>query len=218
MDRISTDSFLTFCRSLQGQQILTLVRRMPFSFRVVDAGLEITSSKNKRLSHSRKYIDRVLDHFDRTRSFTPSHYTHLTFRASYTLPLIQRYLQRSFPSVLAASSSLPSLLLEGALREASVILYARNPEARDQCIKHYGCRCSVCDFDFERVYGKLGSGFIIVHHLKPMSERREEYVIDPIADLRPVCANCHAMIHRSEETVGIEVLREVVQDNVQRAS
>ena len=45
-------------------------------------------------------------------------------------------------------------------------VFERNPIARQQCIDHYGCKCVVCDFDFEYVYGRIGASFIHVHHLK----------------------------------------------------
>ena len=85
---------------------------------------------------------------------------------------------------------------EGAVRQVSVNAYEREPKARQKCIDYYGSSCSICDFDFGRAFGQLGKGFIHVHHLRPISEIAEEYEIDPIKDLRPVCPNCHAMIHR----------------------
>ncbi|MBE2205725.1 MAG: HNH endonuclease [Chthoniobacterales bacterium] len=108
----------------------------------------------------------------------------------------------------------PSQFLEGATRQVSVNRYERNPYARQQCIEHYGCGCSVCGFDFEAVYGELGSGFIHVHHLKALAEIGREYEIDPVSDLRPICPNCHAMIHRREEMMTIEELRELIQTRV----
>ena len=60
------------------------------------------------------------------------------------------------------------------------------------------------------VYGERGVGFIHVHHLKPLSEISKEYEVDPIGDLRPLCPNCHAMIHRRPE-MGIEELKELIQ-------
>jgi hypothetical protein len=99
---------------------------------------------------------------------------------------------------------------EGAMRQASLNKYERNPDARQRCIDHYGCRCSVCGFDFQKVYGGIGSGFIHVHHLKPLSEIGEEYLVDPIADLRPVCANCHEMIHNGPRPLSIEELKAIV--------
>jgi hypothetical protein len=111
------------------------------------------------------------------------------------------------------SSHLESQYREGVMRQVSLSIYERNPHARQRCIEHYGCLCSVCGFDFERVYGEVGSGFIHVHHLKPLSEIRKEYVIDPIADLRPVCPNCHAMIHNGSEMITIETLKALIRRN-----
>jgi 5-methylcytosine-specific restriction protein A len=84
---------------------------------------------------------------------------------------------------------------EGARSLVLVNRFERNRAARVACIAHFGARCMICDFDFERVYGSVGQGFIHTHHLIPISEIDDEYEIDPIKDLAPVCANCHAMIH-----------------------
>ncbi len=43
------------------------------------------------------------------------------------------------------------------------------------------------------LYGELGEGVIHVHHLKELRSLGEEYQVDPIEDLRPVCPNCHAI-------------------------
>jgi 5-methylcytosine-specific restriction enzyme A len=95
-------------------------------------------------------------------------------------------------------------LFEGTVTTVTVNAYERNPEARAQCIAHYGPVCVVCGFDFGTVYGNVAEGFIHVHHLKPLSEIGEEYEVDPVADLRPVCPNCHAVIHLGGEGRSIE--------------
>jgi 5-methylcytosine-specific restriction protein A len=41
-------------------------------------------------------------------------------------------------------------------------------------------------------------GFIHVHHIKPLAKLGSNYKIDPIKDLRPVCPNCHAVLHRKD--------------------
>lgn len=112
---------------------------------------------------------------------------------------------------LAEKVSEDSTYLEGAVSQIVVNAYERNAAARRKCIEHYGARCCVCDFEFEEVYGELGEGFIHVHHLTPLSEIGEEYELDPIRDLRPICPNCHAMIHRPEEMLTIKKLRAVVR-------
>lgn len=97
---------------------------------------------------------------------------------------------------------------EGAKKRIVVNAYERNRKARDVCLKHYGYRCVVCDFDFEAVYGGLGKAFAHVHHLKPLALTDAAYKLDPIADLRPVCPNCHAMLHRRDGLLSIAQLRQ----------
>jgi len=85
---------------------------------------------------------------------------------------------------------------EGAATRILVNQYERDPRARLACVAKYGTTCFVCDFDFAAVYGEIGAGYIHVHHLVPLSAIGTEYELDPIADLRPVCPNCHAMLHQ----------------------
>ena len=84
---------------------------------------------------------------------------------------------------------------DGAIARVIVNRYERDPQARERCIAHHGSACMVCGFDFGRVYGDLAIGFIHVHHLRPLGLVRESHTIDPVVDLRPVCPNCHAVIH-----------------------
>jgi len=87
-------------------------------------------------------------------------------------------------------------LIEGKKKQVFVNSYERNSVARLKCIGHYGLNCTVCGFNFEEKYGELGKGFIQVHHIIALADSCTEYVVDPIVDLRPVCPNCHAMLHR----------------------
>ena len=101
---------------------------------------------------------------------------------------------------------------EGLARQVSVNRYERSLEARAACIAHYGCICQVCEVDFGKRYGRLGLGFIHVHHLVPISSIGSDYRVDPVADLVPVCPNCHAMIHRGTPPLPIERLRRLLHD------
>jgi predicted HNH restriction endonuclease len=89
---------------------------------------------------------------------------------------------------------------EGARKKVDVNVYERSKKARRICIKKYGLDCYVCGFNFNDFYGEeVSKNYIHVHHLKPLSEIGEEYEVNPSKDLRPVCPNCHAMIHRKED-------------------
>lgn len=103
---------------------------------------------------------------------------------------------------------------EGSVQRILVNRYERDPQAREDCIKHYGPTCSVCGFKFSAVYGSLAEGFIHVHHLTPMAEVGEQYAIDPVTDLRPVCANCHAIIHLGGGCRSLEEARSLVNPRV----
>lgn len=85
--------------------------------------------------------------------------------------------------------------------EGAEILYERTVPERDeglrrQCIEAQGHACLICKVDLGAIYGKLGEGFIEVHHLRPLGDGKGERGTDPTKDLIPVCPNCHAMIHR----------------------
>ncbi len=101
--------------------------------------------------------------------------------------------------------------MEGATKKIVVNVYERSAEARTICIKYYGLNCVVCGFDFEKVYGRLGKNYIHVHHLKPISEVGEEYELNPLTDLRPVCPNCHAMLHKRKPAYKIEELQKIMR-------
>lgn len=102
-------------------------------------------------------------------------------------------------------------LIEGSICKVTINAYERNPEARRQCIEYYGASCCVCGFNFGERFGAMAEGFIHVHHLKPLSEIGKEYKVDPVVDLRPVCPNCHAMIHLGHKTRSIEDVKSWLQ-------
>lgn len=99
---------------------------------------------------------------------------------------------------------------EGSIKQLTVNAYERNPQARQKCLEHWGYSCQCCGFNFEQAYGDLGKEYIHVHHKKALYEIKEEYILDPISDLIPVCANCHAMLHRKNPPLRIEDLKEII--------
>ncbi len=111
--------------------------------------------------------------------------------------------ERLFPDELEPGQK----YIEGARKQVRVNAYERDPRARKKCIEYYGFNCFVCGFNFEGRYGDIGKNFIHIHHLKLLALTDGEYELDPIKDLRPVCPNCHAMLHRTENLISIEELR-----------
>lgn len=95
-------------------------------------------------------------------------------------------------------------LIEGSVRQITVNAYERNARARTKCIEAHGTTCCICKFNFGEMYGPIADGYIHVHHIKPLSEIQEQYIVNPVEDLRPVCPNCHAVLHLNSECRSIE--------------
>lgn len=113
-----------------------------------------------------------------------------------------------FEQEVISNTELPDeLLVEGAMRDILTNKYERNKKARARCIAHYGTACLTCGIDFGALYGEEFSGKIEVHHRKPLHEIKEDYVVDPIRDLVPVCPNCHMVIHSKKD--GVYTVEEV---------
>ncbi|PDP66542.1 hypothetical protein CLI78_04125 [Porphyromonas gingivalis] len=96
---------------------------------------------------------------------------------------------------------------EGSVKIINTNRCERNPQARKECIKHFGCKCMVCGFDFEKVYEKIGKNYIHVHHIRPIATTDGEYEVNPILGLVPICPNCHAMIHAHIPPLSISELK-----------
>jgi 5-methylcytosine-specific restriction protein A len=94
----------------------------------------------------------------------------------------------------------PGTYPEGAISRVPVSRYEQDPETRRACIAHHGTNCAACGFSFEITYGAIGKDFIHVHHIVPVSQLGSGYELDPVTDLVPLCANCHAMAHQGVST------------------
>ena len=86
---------------------------------------------------------------------------------------------------------------EGARKTIMINTYERDRSLREKKIKanNGDCTCSICGFNFEKVYGDIGKGFIHVHHLQALSEIGSAHEVK-LDKLILVCPNCHAMLHR----------------------
>lgn len=102
---------------------------------------------------------------------------------------------------------------EGIKKKITVNQYERDRRARQACLRHWQTKCAVCGFSFPDMYGEIGEGFIHVHHITPLSEISKSYQVDPIEHLRPVCPNCHAMLHKKSPPYSIEELKEIILQN-----
>lgn len=111
-------------------------------------------------------------------------------------------------------------IAEGAKKTIIVNSYERDPKAKKICKDHYmkiygRITCQVCGFDFGEEYGPEYSNKIHIHHIRPVSEIGEKYVVDPIKDLIPVCPNCHMVLHAGKGIRVDELKRKLKRDKRQ---
>jgi 5-methylcytosine-specific restriction protein A len=101
---------------------------------------------------------------------------------------------------------------EGKARELIQTIYERDPRLRKKAIEIHGTTCVVCGFNFAKKYGTLGEGYIEIHHLIPHKEHKIKGPsdINPKTDLKPLCSNCHRMIHKPAKMLNIEELKKVI--------
>lgn len=100
-----------------------------------------------------------------------------------------------------------------SLEERRKYRYHRKIERNSALIKEVkkvqGFTCAVCSFDFEKIYGEIGKGFIEAHHLVPISVLPEGKTVslNPKNDFAVLCSNCHRMVHREKIPIPPKTLR-----------
>jgi 5-methylcytosine-specific restriction protein A len=91
----------------------------------------------------------------------------------------------------------------------------RDPKLRsskiEQSRKERGrIACETCGFDFDKVYGELGHGFIHVHHKVGSTSPARQSPRSTTS-----CVNCHQMIHRHSPWKTREKLKAIISATAQ---
>jgi 5-methylcytosine-specific restriction protein A len=98
---------------------------------------------------------------------------------------------------------------EGSMYFQKIKKYERSRYNRALCLKYYGFTCRGCGLEMESKYGPVGSGVIHVHHIVPVSKMGGSYQLNPVKDLRPLCPNCHNVVHRTDPPLDIDSLKAI---------
>ena len=109
-------------------------------------------------------------------------------------------------------------ITEGKMTVKQAKVRERSKKLRDAAIKHYTVDgkivCFTCGFDFAKAYGKHGEGYIQVHHEKPVCQYDNQgfnaYISEAVTNMKPLCANCHCMIHRKRNPITVAELERIV--------
>lgn len=117
--------------------------------------------------------------------------------------------QRTAGSYSGGGEELPEVPASAVSHSSRVYVnrYERDTKLRALCLAHHSMRCSCCDVLLEELYGEAARDLVHVHHLTPLHKIPNGAKIDPTSDLRPVCPNCHAVIHRKDPPYTIEEVR-----------
>lgn len=112
---------------------------------------------------------------------------------------------------------------EGRKITKNIVVRERSNELRECAMNHYmsddeHIKCCVCNFDFYDTYGILGKSYIEMHHEKPLFQYQDEnfkvYIRDAILNIKPLCSNCHKIIHRRRnQTLTVQELKSVIDEN-----
>lgn len=96
----------------------------------------------------------------------------------------------------------------------------RSRKLREAAIQHYTINgkiaCAACGFDFFDKYGSYGDGYIQIHHEKPICQYSDEGVSEHIKNaieyVKPLCANCHCILHRRKANImSVAKLAEIIK-------
>ncbi|SDH04177.1 5-methylcytosine-specific restriction enzyme A [Desulfosporosinus hippei DSM 8344] len=85
-------------------------------------------------------------------------------------------------------------------------------EVKSKALAEGNLRCVVCKFDFFKVYGEVGYGYIECHHTVPVSEYTSN-MKTKAKDLALVCSNCHRMLHRRRPWLTIDSLQNLISQD-----
>lgn len=101
-------------------------------------------------------------------------------------------------------------LPEGAKMRIEVNRYERDRRNRAAALAIHGHKCMACGTDMAERYGPVAEGLIEVHHVVPVSEVGQGYIIDPRSDLVPLCPDCHSVAHRRSPPFSVKELQSML--------
>lgn len=87
----------------------------------------------------------------------------------------------------------------------------RNAKGAALAKRFHGTTCQACGINYEERYGLFGRGVIEAHHLRPLNTLEEGVSVtyNVATDFAVLCANCHRMIHRTDDVsdlVGLKII------------
>lgn len=131
-------------------------------------------------------------------------------------PDVKRYFSRDLRvptrvELEAPEKAIRKSYLEGQKKERVLELISRNPRLAIEAKEKWGLDCQICGFNFEKIYGPLGRDFIEVHHLRQLARQDGKGSKITVNDVRPVCSNCHSIIHRRKDMLSLRKVKRALR-------
>jgi hypothetical protein len=100
--------------------------------------------------------------------------------------------------------------VEGKVVDVLMQRRERDPAARAACVAEYGFVCFACGVNLKQRYVGLQVEVVHVHHEEPLSLAAGEREFDPVATMKPLCPNCHCVVHSRNPPYTIAEVRGMV--------
>ncbi len=144
------------------------------------------------------------------RSGTPFKRTHSEDLVAYAKAVCGTPFVSHIAEVAAEQDGSVAEYFEGRPIAIQTTRYERDQAARRACLNHHGYSCAACGFNFGAVYGAVAEHYVQVHHVRPLAAQGSTGATDPVKDLIPLCANCHAVAHFRNPPYTVEEIRKFV--------
>ena len=109
------------------------------------------------------------------------------------------------------------IVTEGTPRiQTARYVRTRSQRLRNEALNYYAQNgqiyCHACSFDYSLAYPIIGTGYIEIHHLKPIVELQGHYfsMEQALENVRPLCANCHRMVHKKRPPIPVDKIQEIL--------
>ena len=102
--------------------------------------------------------------------------------------------------------------VEGHITEVKLQRKERDPTARRACLEYYGYECHVCGLNLKKRYD-LPVEVIHVHHEEPLGKAKGAREVDPINEMKPVCPNCHCVIHSKDPPYSVDEVKRLLANH-----
>jgi len=107
---------------------------------------------------------------------------------------------------------------EGQSSRLSAKIRSRSRRLRQFALGYYSSEdgtisCAACGFEGTKNYGEAAKGLIEIHHKRPIAiaGTSKKPLREAVADVIPLCPNCHRMVHRRVgEVMSMEELKELI--------